>query len=275
MGPIFTVARKEFKDGFRNRWIVAISGIYALLAIGLAFFGAAASGTLGFVSLDSTMSALASLAVFIIPLIALMLCYDAFVGEQESGTLLLLLTYPLSKTQLLLGKFVGHGAILAVANIIGFGTAALVVCLFGEEVDVANVIAKFSAFIAYAILLSWVFIGVAFTISCLVDEKSKAAGLALICWFLLVLVFDLALLALLVAGDGIIDAQMLPYLLWLNPTDLFRLINLNGLSLDEYAGVMSVAAGAQFSQPTLILVMLMWVILPLGLANFLFNRKGL
>ncbi|NRA84859.1 MAG: ABC transporter permease [Gammaproteobacteria bacterium] len=275
MSPIITIARKEFKDGLLNRWIIAISAIYSLLAIGLAFFGSAASGTLGFVSLDSTMISLASLAVFIIPLIALMLCYDTFVGEQESGTLLLLLTYPLNKTQLLLGKFVGHGAIMATANIVGFGIAALVVCLFGEDVNNVEVISKFSAFIGYAILLSWVFISFAFIISALVDEKSKAAGLSLITWFLMVLVFDLALLALLVAGDGMINPDFLPYILWLNPTDLFRLINLNALSPDNYSGIMSVAQGADFTQPMLIGVMILWIILPLAIANFIFNRKGL
>ncbi|NRA69899.1 MAG: ABC transporter permease [Gammaproteobacteria bacterium] len=275
MNPVFTIAKKEFTDGLRNRWVIAISVIFSLLAIGLAFFGSAASGTVGFVSLDSTMISLASLAVFIIPLIALMLCYDAFVGEQESGTLLLLLTYPLSKTQLLLGKFVGHGAIMAVANIIGFGFAALVVCLFSGDIAASDVIAKFSAFIGYAIMLSWVFISFAFVISALVDEKSKAAGLSLITWFMMVLVFDLALLTLLVTGDGLIDPDFLPYLLWLNPTDLFRLINLTALSQEDYSGLLSVASAANFSQATLLSIMALWIALPLSLASFIFNRKGL
>lgn len=91
----------------------------------------------------------------------------------------------------------------------------------------------------------------------------------------MVLVFDLVLLALLVAGDGLIDPDLLPYLLWLNPTDLFRLINLNALNPESYSGIMSVAQGAGFSQVMLIGVMLCWIVLPLSLANFLFNRKGL
>ena len=275
MNPILTVARKEFTDGLRNRWIVAISSIFALLAIGLAFFGSAASGTVGFISLSSTMVSLSSLAVFVIPLIALMLCYDAFVGEQEAGTLLLLLTYPLSKSQLLLGKFVGHGAIMAAATIAGFGSAALALVLFTDQVPAAEIISQFAGFILYAIMLSWSFIGFAFMISALVDEKSKAAGLALITWFLLVLVFDLGLLTALVAGDGLINQELLPYLLWLNPTDLFRLINLNGLTPNDYAGVLSIAAGADFNLATLIAVMALWIIAPLAIANWLFQRKPL
>ncbi len=274
MNPILSVARKEFKDGLRNRWIVAISVIFSLLAIGLAFFGSAASGTLGFVSLDSTMTSLASLGVFIIPLIALMLCYDAFVGEKEAGTLLLLLTYPLSKTQLLLGKFIGHGAIMATANIVGFGSAALVVSLFGENAETSVVVLQFARFIAYATLLSWVFISFAFIVSVSVEEKSKAAGLSLVVWFLLVLVFDLAILALLVGAQDMIAPQTLPYLMWLNPTDLFRLINLMATETQAYSGVLNVAANANFSTPLLVGIMFCWILVPLFIANTIFNRKG-
>jgi Cu-processing system permease protein len=77
--------------------------------MGLAWFGAAASGEVGFTRISTTIVSLASLAVFLIPLIALMLAYDSIVGEDEQGTLLLLMTYPLSRTGLLAGKFLGHG----------------------------------------------------------------------------------------------------------------------------------------------------------------------
>ena len=104
MHAIWCIAQKELKDGLRNRWIVAITLVFALLSIGISWFGAAASGMVGFTSIPNTIISLASLAVFLIPLIALLLAYDAIVGEDEDGTLLLLLTYPLTKAQLLLGK---------------------------------------------------------------------------------------------------------------------------------------------------------------------------
>ncbi len=88
---------------------MAISLVFATLALGIAWFGAAASGQVGYASTPATIASLASLGIFLIPLIALLLAYDAIVGEEEGGTLLLLMTYPLSKSQLLLGKFLGHG----------------------------------------------------------------------------------------------------------------------------------------------------------------------
>ncbi len=102
MNPVWNMARKEFSDGLRNRWLLAISLLFAVLAIGIAWLGAAASGQLGFTSVPATVASLSSLATFLMPLIALLLAYDAIVGEDESGTLLLLLTYPLGRGQLLL-----------------------------------------------------------------------------------------------------------------------------------------------------------------------------
>ena len=127
MNAIWTIARKELSDSFCNRWLVAISLVFATLALGIAWFGAAASGQVGYASTPATIASLASLGIFLIPLIALLLAYDAIVGEEEGGTLLLLMTYPLSKNQLLLGKFLGHGLTLALATLIGFGVAAIAI----------------------------------------------------------------------------------------------------------------------------------------------------
>jgi Cu-processing system permease protein len=272
MDKLYTVAAKEFKDGLRNRWTGAITLIYAVLSLGLAYFGSAASGTLGFASLHSTIISLASLAVVLIPLIALMLSYNAFVGEYEQGTMLLLLTYPLSRAQLLLGKFLGQGAILAVSAVLGFGVAALAIISFSDS-DAAEVIRAFGAFIVSAVLLGWVFVALAYVISVLVSEKSKAAGLALLVWFLFVLVFDLGLMALLVASEGHINSELLPLLLLFNPTDIFRLINYMVIDAESYGGVLQLAQQSRLALSQLFAVMLIWVVTPLALAWVMFKRK--
>ena len=86
MNQVWNIARKELSDGLRNRWLLAISLLFAVLAVGIAWLGAAASGQLGFTSIPATIASLASLATFLMPLIALLLAYDAIVGEDEGGT---------------------------------------------------------------------------------------------------------------------------------------------------------------------------------------------
>tara|TARA_R110000737_G_scaffold89824_2_gene122287 strand:+ start:7088 stop:7906 length:819 start_codon:yes stop_codon:yes gene_type:complete len=272
MREIFTVANKEFHDGLRNRWLLSITLIFAVLSVGLTYFGAAASGTVGITSLSSTIASLASLAVFLIPLIALLLSYDSFVGEQEGGTLLLLLTYPLSKNQLLLGKFFGQGSIIALATLLGFGASALL--LFIQHSDVA-ILETFAYFILSATLLGLSFIAIAYMISLVASEKSKAAGVALITWFFFALVFDLALLALLVGTDSGLSQNLLTLLMMLNPADIFRLVNLAGLSSADVNGALAVAIKANLSQAQLLLILLGWIMVPLAIAAVIFKHKKL
>jgi Cu-processing system permease protein len=272
MRQILTVANKEFHDGLRNRWLISITLIFALLSIGLTYFGSAASGAVGVASLSTTVASLASLAVFLIPLIALLLSYDSFVGEQESGTLLLLLTYPISKSQLLLGKFIGQGSIIALATLLGFGSSALL--LYYQLGDI-QVLASFSIFIFSATLLGLSFTGIAYVISLSVSEKSKAAGFALITWFLFALAFDLALLALLVGVENGISQNALTQLMMLNPADIFRLVNLSGLDSSDVNGALAVAINASLPQAQLFTALFAWVALPLAIAIFIFKRKKL
>ncbi len=272
MSAILTVANKEFHDGLRNRWLLSITLIFAVLSVGLTYFGAAASGTVGMTSLSTTIASLASLAVFLIPLIALLLSYDSFVGEQEGGTLLLLLTYPLSKNQLLAGKFFGQGGIIALATLLGFGASA--VLLFMQNNDVI-ILQTFAYFIVSATLLGLSFTAIAYVISLAVSEKSKAAGVALIIWFFFALVFDLALLALLVGTDSSLSQSTLTQLMMLNPADVFRLVNLAGIDSSDVNGALSVAINANLSQGQLLLILLSWVIAPLFLASVLFRHKKL
>lgn len=272
MKKIAAVANKEFHDGLRNRWLVSVTMIFAILSIGLTYFGAAASGSVGVASLSTTVASLASLAVFLIPLIALLLSYDSFVGEQESGTLLLLLTYPLSKTQLLIGKFIGQGSIIALATLLGFGSSAVVLYFQLNDNDVFIV---FSTFIVSAVMLGLSFTAIAYLISLSVVEKSKAAGFALITWFLFALVFDLALLALLVSVDQGVSQQGLTQLMMLNPSDIFRLVNLAGLDSSDVNGALAIAINSSLSQTQLFSLLFAWVVIPLSAAIFIFKKKKL
>ena len=272
MNPVLAVALKEFQDGLRNRWLVSITYIFALLSLGLSYYGSVASGHIGPPSLSSTIASLSSLSVFIIPLIALLLCYDSFVGEQESDTLLLLMTYPISHFQLLLGKFLGQGCIITLATTLGFGSAAVMLSVTSNLV---GVMPSFGLFILTSTLLGLCFISLAYLISLLVNEKSKAAGVSLILWLFFVIIFDLALLAVLVGGDEILTQHGLVQMMMFNPADLFRLVNLSSLSTSDVNGVLAVAINSSYSTSTLLVAMVAWVIGPLLLALVIFRKKTL
>ncbi len=274
MSQVWNIARKEINDGLRNRWLLAISLLFAVLAAGIAWLGAAASGQVGFTSIPATVASLSSLATFLMPLIALLLAYDAIVGEDEAGTLLLLLTYPLGRGQILLGKFVGHGAILALATLIGFGSATLAIAVLVEDVTLSTLFLAFGRFMIASTLLGWVFLALAYLLSSKAAEKSTAAGLALGVWFLFVLVFDLVLLAMLVLSEGQFSPDLLPWLLLLNPTDIYRLVNIMGVADGGGdLGVLSLGSDLPLSEAGLWFCLVVWIGVCLLLAYWSFCRR--
>ncbi len=54
MSSFLIVAKKEFRDDFRNRWTIAVAVLFAVLSLSISYFGGAAAGKIGFTSFDAT-----------------------------------------------------------------------------------------------------------------------------------------------------------------------------------------------------------------------------
>jgi Cu-processing system permease protein len=276
MRNILIIAGKEIQEGLRNRWVLATTLLLAALALTLTFLGNAPTGSVGVGALDVVIVSLSSLTIFLVPLIALLISHDAIVGDIERGTMLLLLSYPVGRWQVILGKFVGHLAILAFATVLGYGVAAIALVGTGEAIEVGSWTA-FAMLIGSSILLGAVFIAVGYLVSALVHQHGTAAGIAIGIWLVLVLVYDMALLALLVVDQGrTVSAGTLNALLLLNPTDVYRMFNLAGsTNVSMFSGMAGLADTMTLSAPILLAALTAWAALPLALATFAFSRREL
>ena len=206
---IVIIAGKEIQEGLRNRWVLATTLLLAALALSLTFLGSAPTGNVGAGALDVVVVSLSSLTIFLLPLIALLISHDAVVGEMERGTMILLLSYPVGRCQVILGKFCGHVLILAFATVIGYGAAAAALAITGASVLAASWYA-FASMLGTSIMLGAVFVAIGYLISSLVRDRGTAAGISVGIWLLMVLVFDMALLGILVVDQGqIVSAPVL------------------------------------------------------------------
>ena len=79
---------------------------------------------LSFAGFGKTAAGLLNLIMLVVPLMALTAGAGTIAGERERGTLLYLLAQPLSRTELLLGKYVGLAIALICSLCIGFGLSA-------------------------------------------------------------------------------------------------------------------------------------------------------
>lgn len=273
---ILIIAAKEMQDGLRNRWLLLISLILLILSLCVALGSSAVSGQLVVPELANLLSGLVTLSVFLLPLAAILLTYDAFVGEHEAGTLLLILTYPVSRWQLLCGKLIGHAGLLLAACLLGFLPAA--VLSYGlTDTGFVQVICGFANFIASAWLLALVFVLVGYLVSLSVKEKAKSLAILLLIWFVVALIYDLALLASVVALADILSRQALNLLILMNPADVFRAINLFSLTMSNQIQQSALVAltNTGFSLAHLYLIMLAWLAALLAACQLRFQLKNL
>ena len=264
----FVIAGKEWRDRIRNRWVVAVALIFALFALAIAYFGSAQQGEVGFRGIDVTVASLVSLVIYLVPLIALVLGYDAIVGEKERGSLELLLAMPITRFEILLGKFLGLSAALASASALGFGAGLL--ALAGQLTT--RDLHHYLGFAGSAILMGMAFLSLSMLVSVVAPDRIRASGTAIGLWFFFVLIFDLLLLGVLVASEGKLGSGVFGALLMLNPADVFRLLNIFGAEqVQTMYGLATVMPDTLTNPAVLVGVMLGWIIAPFIVAHWRFK----
>jgi len=276
MKTILLLSVKEVREGLRNRWVIAATGLLAALALTLAFLGSAPTGTVGAGALDVVVISLASLTIFIVPLIGLLISHDAIVGEIERGTMTLLLSYPVRRGQVLIGKFLGHLAILAFATFVGYGLAAVALVATDKAIGGGSWTA-FAVMTASSVLLGAVFVAIGYLVSALVADRGTAGGIAIGVWLVFVVLYDMALLGLLVADQGrMLGGGVLDALLLFNPTDAYRLLNLAGSNeIAAASGMAGTVQNATLGPAALLAALAAWIVAPMALAAFAFSRREL
>ena len=206
-----------------------------------------------------------------------MLSFPALVGELERGSLLLLLTYPVARWQIVVGKFVGHLAILMLAVCVGYGVPAIVTGLQGQSVDVNGWLGwqSYLAMMGSSVLLGAAFIALGYVVSASVRERATAAGLAIGVWLVFVVLYDIGLLGLLLAdSDQRISPALFSSLMLVNPTDAYRIFNLMGSGGASLAsGLAGLAEQVRLGAALPLAVITLWVVAPLAAATALFYRR--
>lgn len=271
MSMILAIAGAEFRILRRNRWLVIATALLAVFALALTLAGASTSGALGVDLLTVSVASMTTLAVYLVPLVALLMSFEAIAGDAERGSLALVLTYPVSRATLLLGKFAAHLAGLAIAVLLGFGAAGvLAFALGGAGVESGLALAR--------LMLGSVFLGAAFlafgyVVSGFSRSVAAAAGGAGFVWLILVVLYDLILLALVVWDNGgAFSREVFPWVLAANPADALRLFSVT-TSADQALVSGMGAAVAALPKGAALVSLLVWPLAGLLLARLVFARR--
>lgn len=267
---IFAIARLELLIARRNMWVATSVILMGLFTTVLTLAGGAPTGTLGVDPLIVAITSITTLSVYLIPLIGLLLSFDAIAGEAERGTLALNLTYPLSRAEILIGKFLAHLGVLAFAIAVGLGLATVLTIWQYGAADISYT--PLGKLFATSLALGAAFLGIGYLVSSLVRQTGVASGIVIIVWLVCVVLYDLGLLGALVADDGgFFTKSIFPWLLVANPADAFRMINMPQVSVSELASGLGAAGGVSGFAGQLA-SLLLWPIVALFLAWVAFRR---
>jgi len=269
---IYTLSQKELRDARRNRWFILFTIAFAGLALALAWFALSGVGTFGLAGFGRTGASLINLVLLIIPLMGLTLGALSLAGERERGTLLYLLTQPVSQAELLLGKFIGLALAIMVALVLGFGLSGLLIAWQGGTTQAGD----YLTMVGLAFILALASLSVGFLISAAVRKSATAVGIALFVWLLLVFFGDLGLM-----GTAIVlrmEISQLFTLALINPLQLFKMAAIlairSNLEVLGPAGVYAVRTYGSQLLLFLSVLLLAWTVIPLTFTYMIFKRKG-
>jgi len=269
---ILLIARREVREALRNRWFLLYTGAFIVLSLALSFASLAGTGAGGFASFSRTAAGLSSLVMLIVPLMALTAGAGAIAGERERGSLAYLLTHPITRLELLLGKYLGLAVATSAATIVGFGVSGLVLAWQGGSADAAAFIrlAALSSALALAML------SVGLLISACVRRASVAMGWSVFAWLGFVFVGDLGLLgSTLVFRLQVTDLFRLAML---NPLQVFKMASLHGVDASlDVLGPAGLYAEQTYGETLSLLftgALAGWIVVPLAIAAVILSRRN-
>ncbi|SFG99500.1 ABC-2 type transport system permease protein [Halopelagius inordinatus] len=302
------VARKDFQDAIRSRWLFGATAFFVLFVGGATalFFGLLlppgardASNLFGFFANLGVFSlSFPGLLALILGFIGLSTSYGAVIDERESGSLKLMLSLPNSRRDVVVGKLLGRSAVVAVALLAGFLAAFVGFVATGTTVDYG----AFVPHVALTVLLGVAFVSIGLGISAAADSGREATlatlGLYLIFGILWssiaegipkLLNYAATEAPFLSPLENLTRVKIGLFLKYVNPLKTYETLAAQVYYGAEQARLVSAAFGEQavlgplfqesmpfyFTGWFLMLVLLAWIVVPVALGYLVFERQDL
>jgi Cu-processing system permease protein len=261
--PLRLVARQELLLAVRSRWTQIFAATFAGLSLAVAASGYVLSGGHGVQDFARTAVSLVHLVLLLIPLTSLLIGVLSLAPDR--GAAELLFSQPVSRRTILLGKLLGLFQALVGAQALGFGAAGLVIFSQSGEEGLTGFVLVFLG----SALLTAVFLSLAALLAApaVGRRRTRALALALVVWFVAVVLLDVAALglaSLLPSGPA---SRVLIMTVLVNPVDAVRTATLLGVEGSAAFGAASLAflrftRGPVGAAVLLGLSLLLWIAVP-------------
>ncbi len=253
-----TMIKYVFQDILRTRFILAYT--LFLMVTTIALFQLSSD------SAKVTLSLL-NVVLMVVPLVSIVFATINYFNSYEFITLLL--SQPIQRKSIFLSQYSGVASSLAIAFAAGVGIPSIIFGGLNEMITLLLV----------GMVLSLVFVSLAFLASVLTQDKAKAIGIALLFWFYFSLLYDGLLLMVVYSFSDYPIEKITLALVSFNPIDLARIVMLLTLDISALMGYTGAFYneffGSAWGITYSLAVLSAWILLPLFFALRIFNRKDL
>jgi Cu-processing system permease protein len=252
------IAKYVFYDILRTRFVLLYTAFLFLCTIALFQLDADAS---------KVILSLMNIVLIVVPLVSIVFATIHFYNSYEF--IELLLAQPLNRKVIFLSEYVAVSLSMCFSFLAGVGIPTLLYNPRHSTITLLSV----------GTLLTLVFVSFAFFSSVVTRDKAKAIGIALLFWFYFSLIYDGLLLWIIYTfSDYPLDKVTL-ILVSLNPVDLGRialLLQLDISALMGYSGAFyKNFFGGSLGTIYSFTILLIWVLVPVWGALYVFTRKDL
>lgn len=266
VSPLLLCARQELLLAARSRWTQIFAVVFGVLSLAVAASGYVLSGGGGLQDFARTAASLVQLNLLLVPLVSLVTGVLAL--SPERGSAEILFSQPVSRHAILFGKLLGLFGALAAAQAIGLGAAGLVIFWRSGQLGLAG----YGLLFLGSLLLTAIFLGLAAVLaSGGTGRRARALALALIMWFVAVVLFDVAALGIASLLPSGMASRVLILAVLVNPIGAVRTGALLAIQGTTAFGAASLAflrftKGPAGAAAILTLSVLVWLALPLWIA---------
>ena len=212
------LARLDLAEVTRSRWLTFCVGLYAVLAALFVLIGLRESTVLGFTGIGRVLLSLSHALVLLLPLLALTATGQVINRAQDDGTLELLFSHPLSRSE----YFAGITGVRYALLLLPLVALMVIVALLGRVLFGSAIPWSFLArSLAACAGLLWAYTGLGLAVSVFVRNQAKAVMLLLALWVAGVVLLDFALIGLMLQWR--LNAPSVFVLAALNPVEAARL----------------------------------------------------
>lgn len=273
--PLLLVAHQELRLAVRSRWTQVFAIVFAALSLAVAASGYVLSGGHGVQDFARTAVSLVQLVILLVPVTTLVT--GVLAVTQERGAAELLYSQPVSRSAVLGGTMLGLFASLVAAQALGFGAAGVLIFANAGPEGLSG----FLLLLVGAVLLTAVFLAIAALIGAgTVGSRARALAVALVVWFVAVVLFDLGALGLASLLRSGAASRVLIVAVLVNPVGAVRTGALLGIEGTGAFGAASLAFlrfthGPVNAGLLLAMSLVVWIVAPTLLAARRLQRADL